>query len=147
MHVLHGIFAILAIIAAGSGIAQAHVDALTGQDYQGFERNDGKGSCCDWHDCRPSSAPFAGPNGEEIMDRGGNTFAFDPGKVVRRPSDDGNWHICANSVRLNCIIAPNEAERWPKASVPRFSRLDAEPLAVPLTGVSAIAPICFMQAP
>jgi hypothetical protein len=43
-----------------------------------------------------------------IMDRAGNKYRFDPSKVVNRPSDDGNWHICGDAKRLKCIIAPVE---------------------------------------
>lgn len=89
--------------------AFAHIDRATGQDYQGYERRDGKGSCCDWHDCRPATTPFPSKDGERIRDRAGNEFAFDPGKVVGRPSDDGNWHVCGDGRRLKCIIAPAQA--------------------------------------
>lgn len=91
----------------------AHIDRLTGQDYNGFERNDGKGSCCDWHDCRPALTPFMDKDGEKITDLAGNKYLLDPGKIVRRPSDDGNWHVCGDAHRLNCIIAPQEAKRSP----------------------------------
>jgi hypothetical protein len=93
--------------------AYAHVDKVTGQDYRDFQRNDGMGSCCDWQDCRPAFEPFMDKDGEKIRDRANNTFAFDPGKVVKRPSDDGNWHVCANATRLYCIIAPPQAGREP----------------------------------
>jgi hypothetical protein len=92
-------------------IAYAHIDGMTGQDYSGFERNDGKGSCCDWQDCRPASEPFMQQGGEKMIDRAGNVFSFDPGKVVKRPSDDGNWHVCGNATTLKCIIAPAETRR------------------------------------
>ncbi|MDB5523737.1 MAG: hypothetical protein JWM58_1500 [Rhizobium sp.] len=94
-------------------VASAHTDRVTGQDYRGFERNDGRGSCCDWHDCRPALEPFMEQDGEKIIDRGHNKFSFDPGKVVKRPSDDGNWHVCGNASTLTCIIAPTQAEREP----------------------------------
>ena len=93
--------------------AYAHTDISTGQDYRGFDRNDGMGSCCDWHDCRPAFEPFMEQDGEKIIDRGNNKFLFDPSKVVKRPSDDGNWHICASATTLRCIIAPAQAERQP----------------------------------
>ena len=93
--------------------ADAHTDSVTGQDYRGFERNDGRGSCCDWHDCRPAFAPFKEQDGEKIIDRGGNKFSFDRGKLLNRPSDDGNWHICGNGHMLYCIIAPAEARLEP----------------------------------
>lgn len=92
-------------------IAYAHTDGVTGQDYSGFKRNDGRGSCCDWQDCRPASQPFIEQGNEKMIDRAGNTFSFDPGKVVKRPSDDGNWHVCGNATTLKCIIAPAESQR------------------------------------
>ena len=87
----------------------AHIDPATGQDYRDFERRDGKGSCCDWHDCRPATAPVVEDGREVIRDRAANIYDFDQDKVVRRPSDDGNWHVCGNGDRLNCIIAPAES--------------------------------------
>ncbi len=101
------------IVLAMPVAAHAHIDAATGQDYRAFERNDGGGSCCNWLDCRPALEPFMEKDGEKIMDRARNKFIFDPGKVVRLPSDDGNWHVCANSHGLICIIAPSQAERQP----------------------------------
>lgn len=76
--------------------AKGHIDAVTRQDYSGYERNDGKGSCCDWHDCRP----------------------FDAAKIVRRPSDDGNWHVCGTAKKLFSIIAPAEARLWDMQKAP-----------------------------
>jgi hypothetical protein len=101
----------LAIPFAAPLVAEAHIDAATEQDYRAFERNDGKGSCCDWLDCRPALEPFMENDGEKIMDRARNKFAFDQDKVVKLPSDDGNWHLCANSRGLICIIAPSQAAR------------------------------------
>jgi hypothetical protein len=105
---------LLWILLTFPAFASAHTDAATGQDYGGFQRNDGKGSCCDWHDCRPAHQPFMEPDGEKITDRANNKFVFDPGKVVRRPSDDGNWHICASATTLRCIIAPAQSFRQQK---------------------------------
>ncbi|MDB5554400.1 MAG: hypothetical protein JWL86_4384 [Rhizobium sp.] len=91
--------------------AHAHVDKTTRQDYRDFTRNDGLGSCCDWHDCRPAHAPVTEPDGEMIVDFGNNRYRFDPSKVVKRPSDDGNWHVCGDGWKLKCIIAPVESRR------------------------------------
>lgn len=98
--------------------AKGHIDAVTRQDYSGYERNDGKGSCCDWHDCRPALPPFLTPDGEKIADRARNTYPFDPAKIVRRPSDDGNWHVCGTAKKLFCIIAPAEARLWDMQKAP-----------------------------
>ncbi len=140
----------LLILFAIPVAAHAHIDSVTGQDYSGFDRNDGGGSCCNWQDCRPASAPFMEPDGEKIMDRGQNKFAFDPSKVVRRPSDDGNWHVCGNGTRLICIIAPPEAERelepldrlfgW--FTPERPADQSAVPAAAELARELAAAPIC-----
>lgn len=96
---------LLSVLAGPGG---AHVDPVTGQDYRLFERRDGGGDCCDWFDCRPATAPFPEADGEKIMDRAGNKYRFDPGKVVVLPSDDGRWHVCGDATRLKCIIAPAE---------------------------------------
>jgi hypothetical protein len=98
------------VLAPGAlaGVVFAHVDPVTGQDYRLFQRRDGGGDCCEWFDCRPATPPFSEAGGEMIMDRAGNKYRFDPGKVVTRPSDDGNWHICGDAKRLKCIIAPAE---------------------------------------
>jgi hypothetical protein len=93
--------------------AHAHVDPVTGQDYRDFLRNDGKGSCCDWYDCRPAYAPFTEPDGDKIVDFANNKYLFDPSKVVRRPSDDGRWHVCGGPRKLKCIIAPPQSHRMP----------------------------------
>lgn len=130
--------------------AYAHVDKVTGQNYEGFERNDGRGSCCDWHDCRPALAPFMEEDGEKIVDRNNNKFAFDPGKVVKRPSDDGNWHVCGNATRLNCIIAPVETRRETKPDGNLFGWIGRQrpesqsriPTAAELARELEDAPIC-----
>jgi hypothetical protein len=136
-------------------VAFAHIDKLTGQDYNGFERNDGKGSCCDWHDCRPALMPFMEKDGEKITDLAGNKYLLDKGKIVHRPSDDGNWHVCGDAHRLNCIIAPQEAKRGPtpldrllgKTSVASSTKdtapLDDSEIARQL----AAAPICRAGVP
>lgn len=98
----------LLAMALLAGEATAHVDSVSGQDYRQFQRRDGGGDCCDWYDCRPATAPFAEADGEKIMDRAGNKYRFDPSKVVARPSEDGNWHICGDATTLKCIIAPVE---------------------------------------
>jgi hypothetical protein len=140
----------LLIVLAVPGAARAHTDKATGQDYTGFERNDGKGSCCDWHDCRPASEPFMEQDGEKIIDRGNNKFVFDPSKVVSRPSDDGNWHICGSATKLKCIIAPAQAEREPGSLDSLFGLLMSKQPADESTVLSpaeidrelAAAPIC-----
>jgi hypothetical protein len=101
----------LLILLAFSFPAHAHIDPVTGQDYRDFMRNDGMGSCCSWHDCRPAHAPATESDGEMITDFGNNKYAFDPSKVVKRPSDDGNWHVCGDTRKLKCIIAPVQSLR------------------------------------
>jgi hypothetical protein len=105
-------FARLALVvltlSTAAGVVFAHIDPATGQDYRLFQRRDGGGDCCEWFDCRPATPPFSEAGGEMIMDRAGNKYRFDPGKVVTRPSDDGNWHVCGDAKRLKCIIAPAE---------------------------------------
>lgn len=104
--------------------AQAHIDAVTSQNYRGYERTDGKGPCCDWLDCRPAFAPAREASGEVIMDRAMNKYPFDRRKVVARPSDDGNWHVCGSGQMIWCIIAPAEARRGPGPADRLFTSLD-----------------------
>jgi len=138
------------IVFAIPFVAYAHVDKLTGQNYSGFDRNDGKGSCCDWYDCRPALAPFMEPDGEKIMDRNQNKFSFDPAIVVKRPSDDGNWHVCGGGTALKCIIAPTESRREPGLLdslygwlVPRRAiARSLVPTAAEIDRELATAPIC-----
>jgi hypothetical protein len=111
MSTTHRFSSLLWLVLAIPAVGYAHTDAETGQDYSGFDRNDGRGSCCNWLDCRPASEPFMEQDGEKITDRAGNKFSFDPSKVVKRPSDDGNWHVCGNGTTLKCIIAPTETRR------------------------------------
>jgi hypothetical protein len=131
--------------------ADAHVDRITGQNYDGYERNDGKGSCCGWYDCRPALAPFTEGDGEKIMDRNRNKYPFDPAIVVQRPSDDGNWHVCGGSgTPLKCIIAPAQAEREPGLFDSLFGWLAPKhpanesliPTAAEIDRELATAPIC-----
>ena len=103
--------------------AHAHVDAVTGQDYRMYFRNDGRGSCCDWHDCRPAFQPFMEPDGEKIVDFGNNKYGFDRSKLVSRPSEDGNWHVCGDGRKLNCIIAPAQSRLDPGRGYPSAVRL------------------------
>lgn len=103
----HLVSAVLVFGACADAVL-AHIDPVTGQDYRLFQRRDGGGDCCEWYDCRPASAPFLESDGEKIMDRAGNKYRFDAGKIVTRPSDDGHWHICGDARRLKCIIAPAE---------------------------------------
>ena len=105
---MQAVLRILLLLLVAPAGAFAHIDPRTGQDYTGFQRNDGKGSCCDWHDCRPAGLPFTTRNGQMIADRAGNIYPFEPDKVVGQPSSDGNWHICGDAHRLKCIIAPAE---------------------------------------
>jgi hypothetical protein len=100
---------LILVFSAAAGPGVAHIDPVTGLDYRLFQRRDGGGDCCGWFDCRPATAPFQEPDGEKIMDRAGNKYRFDASKVVIRPSDDGEWHICGNARWLNCIIAPAES--------------------------------------
>jgi hypothetical protein len=148
-------FAGFCIAVATPVIAYAHVDEATGQNYFGFERNDGKGSCCDWYDCRPALAPFMEPDGEKIMDRNRNKYSFDRRIVVRRPSDDGNWHVCGSGTALKCIIAPAQARREPGLfdslfgwlAPTRAANLSLVPTAAEMDRELATAPICRAPGP
>jgi hypothetical protein len=139
------------IVVAIPLTAHAHVDKTTGQNYSGFERNDGRGSCCDWYDCRPALSPFMESDGEKIMDRNQNKYAFDPRIVVKRPSDDGNWHVCGNGTALTCIIAPAQARREPGLLDSLFGRLERQhrsdqsliPAAIEIRRELETAPICI----
>lgn len=143
-------FRVLSIVAAIPVAANAHTDRITGQDYRGFERNDGRGSCCNWHDCRPALAPIMERDGEKIIDLGGNKFFFDRRKLLKRPSDDGNWHVCGNGQTLYCIIAPAEVRLEPSTLDSLFGQLKTKPPAseslTPVTVNSiwetATVPIC-----
>lgn len=147
--------AMTCLALAMPALALAHTDTLTGQDYQGFERNDGRGSCCDWHDCRPALTPFMEKDGEKITDLAGNKYPLDRGKIVRRPSDDGNWHVCGDARRLNCIIAPEQARRGPTPLDRLFGKKDdaasderAEPAGYDVIARQlAAAPICRAGVP
>ena len=127
--VSHSLMTFLSVCVL-AGPAQAHVDPVTGQDYRDFLRNDGQGSCCDWHDCRPAHAPVTEPDGQTIVDFGNNRYRFDPSKVVRRPSDDGNWRVCGDARQLKCIIAPAQSRMMPMV-LDRVDQVRAPSVVIP----------------
>ena len=80
--------------------------------YSKLQRNDGKGSCCNLMDCRPTQSRMVGDHYEVKVD----------GEWVRVPVDtinnviapDGGAHVCAprqvgrNKGVLFCVILPSE---------------------------------------
>jgi hypothetical protein len=80
--------------------------------YSKLQRNDGKGSCCNLMDCRPTQSRMVGDHYEVKVD----------GEWVRVPVDtinnvvapDGGAHVCAprqegrNKGVLYCVILPSE---------------------------------------
>lgn len=64
-----------------------------GSFYNKLMRPDGKGSCCNMTDCRPTSIRDAGDH-QEIM-KDGRWIRLDPSKIVRDAAPDGRPHICA----------------------------------------------------
>jgi hypothetical protein len=82
--------------------------------YSTLNRPDGKGSCCNLRDCRPSS--IRSSNGRYDIKKDGRWIPVPMEKVIKRTAPDGGAHICAppsnNNVypadEIFCVIMPPE---------------------------------------
>jgi hypothetical protein len=80
--------------------------------YSKLQRNDGKGSCCNLMDCRPTQSRMIGGHYEVKVDGEWVQVPVDTINNVVAP--DGGAHVCAprqegrNKGVLYCVILPSE---------------------------------------
>ena len=80
--------------------------------YNALQRPDGKGSCCNLTDCRPTSGRTVADHYEVKVN--GAWISVPPTKIIRRSAPDGGYHVCApyhfkgNPEELYCVIVAPE---------------------------------------
>ena len=80
--------------------------------YSKLNRNDGKGSCCNLMDCRPTQSRMAGDHYEVKVD--GEWTPVPNDKINNVVAPDSGAHVCApmqegpNKGVLFCVILPPE---------------------------------------
>src|SRR5437660_3856914 len=61
--------------------------------YNTLARPDGKGSCCNLTDCRPTSGRTVDGHYEVKVD--GAWISVPQSKIIRQSAPDGGYHVCA----------------------------------------------------
>jgi hypothetical protein len=82
--------------------------------YSTLNRPDGKGSCCNLLDCRPTSVRAT--NGRYEIKKDGRWIPVPMEKVIKRTAPDGGAHICAPDSNnkaypadeVFCVVMPSE---------------------------------------
>jgi hypothetical protein len=80
--------------------------------YSKLKRNDGRGSCCNLMDCRPTQSRMVGDHYEVKVDGAWTPVPYD--KINNVVAPDGGAHVCAprqvghNKGVLFCVILPFE---------------------------------------
>src|SRR5215510_10925788 len=80
--------------------------------YSKLKRNDGRGSCCNLMDCRPTQSRMVGDHYEVKVDGAWTPVPYD--KINNVVAPDGGAHVCApsqvgpNKGVLFCVILPSE---------------------------------------
>jgi len=80
--------------------------------YSNLNRNDGKGSCCNLMDCRPTQSRMVGDHYEVKVD--GEWTPVPNDKINNVVAPDGGAHVCAprqlgsNKGVLFCVVLPPE---------------------------------------
>jgi hypothetical protein len=80
--------------------------------YSKLKRNDGKGSCCNLMDCRPTQSRMVGDHYEVMVD--GEWTPVPNDKINNVVAPDGGAHVCAPRQVgpykgvLFCVILPSE---------------------------------------
>ena len=80
--------------------------------YSKLKRNDGRGSCCNLMDCRPTQSRMLGDHYEVKVD--GEWIRVPNDKINNVVAPDGGAHVCAprqvgpNKGVLFCVIRPAE---------------------------------------
>ena len=80
--------------------------------YNALQRPDGKGSCCNLTDCRPTSGRTIDDHYEVKVN--GAWISVPATKIIHRSAPDGGYHVCApynfkgNPEELYCVIVAPE---------------------------------------
>jgi len=80
--------------------------------YNALQRPDGKGSCCNLTDCRPTSGRTVDDHYEVKVN--GAWISVPQTKIIHRSAPDGGYHVCApynfkgNPEELYCVIVAPE---------------------------------------
>jgi hypothetical protein len=100
--------------AAQEGHIGAGHDQWHRSFYNTLQRPDGKGSCCNLTDCRPTSIRTI--NGQYEIKKDGRWIPLPYDKIIKRLAPDGGAHICAPESsskafpadEVFCVIMPQE---------------------------------------
>ena len=80
--------------------------------YKTLQRPDGKGSCCNLIDCRPTSGRTI--EGHYEVKVNGAWISVPQTKIIRRSAPDGGYHVCApynfkgHPEELYCVVLAPE---------------------------------------
>jgi len=83
--------------------------------YSKLNRNDGKGTCCDLMDCRPTQSRMVGDHYEVKVD--GEWTPVPNDRINNVVAPDGGAHVCAprqvgpNKGVLFCVVLPRRADK------------------------------------
>jgi hypothetical protein len=106
------LFTLIAPANAQEGHLGAAHDKWHQSFYNALQRPDGKGSCCNLTDCRPTSGRAV--DGHYEVKVNGAWISVLPSKVIRRTAPDGGYHVCApynfkgSPEELYCVILAPE---------------------------------------
>ena len=98
--------------AAQEGYYEADHDKWHEGFYSKLNRNDGKGTCCNLMDCRPTQSRMVGDHYEVKID--GQWTPVPDDKINNVVAPDGGAHVCAprqeglNKGVLFCVVLPPE---------------------------------------
>jgi hypothetical protein len=108
--------ALSVVLCVGATAQEGYYGAGHDKWHQGFysklKRNDGKGSCCNLMDCRPTQSRVVGDHYEVKVD--GEWTPVPNDKINNVVAPDGGAHVCAprqigaNKGVLFCVILPPE---------------------------------------
>jgi len=113
------VLALMPATCIGHAAAQeGHIGQGHDQWHRGFyntlQRPDGKGSCCNLTDCRPTSVRTS--NGHYEIMKDGRWIPLPIDRVIKRTAPDGGAHICApasgskifSADEVFCVVMPLE---------------------------------------
>ena len=117
---LRSIFLLSTLMLCSLPIRLAAQDGKFGHDhekwhqsfYMTLQRPDGKGSCCNLTDCRPTSGRMVDDHYEVKVN--GAWISVPQSKIIHRAAPDGGFHVCApynfrgRSDELYCVIIAPE---------------------------------------
>lgn len=78
--------------------------ALAHDIYTDWQRNDGKGSCCNLIDCAPAEVKRVKKGWEVKLH--GHWVPVPEEVVLKKNSPDGQAHVCASGLTILCFVEP-----------------------------------------